>query len=112
MMMKERIKSWIKKVFLMKYIIVRNEFVLWHLMYAYHTQTKYVLASSEMLTKVGVYDGFTFSTKMRKAYQTNAFWSWVLIKILIYRNGEKYKFKRIKAKNLVFLTDLTGLTEN
>jgi hypothetical protein len=110
--MRERVKKWIRKLFRTKYIIVRNEIILWQLIYVNRTESKYILASSELLSEVSFSDRLKFSKAMKEAYKTRAIWSWILMKILINRNGRDFKYKRIKAVDVVFLTDLTGLTEN
>ena len=110
--MREKIKNWIIKLFVTKYIIVRNEMVLWQLFYINRTETKYILASSELLSEVNFFDRLSFSKVMKRAYRSSAIWSWLIMKILINRNGHNYKFRRIKAVDVVFITDLTGITAN
>lgn len=108
MVMKERIKNWFKRLFRTKYIIVRNEVVLWKLLYVDRTETKYILASSELLSEVKFLDSLVFSKVMKRGYQSSAIWSWILMKILINRNGKDYRYKRIQTDDLVFRSDLTG----
>lgn len=104
--MRERLKKWGIKLFVTKYLIVRNEIVLWQLFYVNRTDTKFILASSELLTKVKLFDGLIFSKILKNGYQSNAFWTWLLIKILINRNGHKYKYKRIKATEITHVNEL------
>lgn len=110
--MREKVKKWIKRLFITKYIIVRNEIILWQLIYVNRTETKYILASSELLSSVSFSERLKFSKAIKEAYKARAIWSWLLMKILINRNGSDFKYKRIREVDVVFLTDLTGLTEN
>lgn len=110
--MREKVKKWFKRLFIVKYIIVRNEVILWQLFYVDRTESKYVLATSELLTTVSFLERLEFSKVIKKAYQANAIWSWILMKILINRNGNDYRYKRIRSIDAVFISDLTGITES
>jgi len=108
----EKVKSWSKRLFITKYIVVRNELIPWQMIYADRVDIKIILAQSELLATVDLVSGFEFNRLIKSAYLSNGLWSWLMMKILINRNGDNYKYMRIDADNVVFITDLTGLTEN
>jgi len=108
----EKLKKWFVNVFVTQYIIKQNDLLLWHVFYADRTETKYSLGQSKLLSQVHLWKGFEFSRIIKKAYTSNGLMSLILIKILIIKHGKEYKYKRIKAMDVVFVTDLTGITGN
>ena len=108
----EKIKKKAKDFFETKYIIIRNGLIPWQMIYADRVETRVVLAKSELLSIASWMDGFHFTQRIKHAYLSNGIWSWMLMKVLINRNGNDYKYKRIRAVDVVFITDLTALTEN
>lgn len=108
----KEIKNWWSKTFETKYIIVRNKMIRWHLFYKNRSTIKYALAQSELLSEVHFINKFKFSKRLKKAYTASGVWSFLLMKVLIKWHGKKYKYKRIKEGDAVFVTDLTGLTRN
>ncbi|MEQ8624384.1 MAG: hypothetical protein RJQ00_06005 [Vicingaceae bacterium] len=105
-------KDWLNKTFVIKYIIIRNEMVQWHLYTRNRRSIRYALAQSELLSEVNLLSEFKFSRAIKKAYAARGIWSFLLLKILIRWYGVKYKYRRIKEDDAVFVTDLTGLTSN
>jgi hypothetical protein len=108
----ENLKDWFKKSFITKYIIVRNELIPWQMIYADRVDIKIILAQSELLATLDVVNGFEFKRLIKSAYLSNGIWSWFIMKILINGNGNNYKYMRVDAGSVLFITDLTGLTEN
>ncbi len=110
--MVERIKRWFIKVFLTKYIIVRNGLLLWQFYYPDRVETKVVLAKSQLLSKISFKKGLIYTRLLKGAFTMNLIMSYLLFSYLKQKNRGKYKFKIIKATDAVFLSDLTGLTGN
>lgn len=108
----KKVKEWLSKTFIIKFIIVRNGIIEWHLYYRNRKAVKYALAQSELLAEVNIFKEFKFSKAIKRAYVARGIWSFLLMKILIRWHGAKYKYRRIRARDVVFVTDLTGLTGN
>jgi hypothetical protein len=108
----ESVKKWFVQMFMTKYMIVRNGLLLWQVFYPDRTETKYCLAKSELLSKLSFLNDFAFSRYIKRAYTSNGVMSFILIKFLIWKHGRKFRFRRIKAIDIVFVSDLTGITEN
>lgn len=108
----KKVKDWLNKTFAIKYIIIRNEMIQWHLYTGNRKSIRYALAQSELLSEVSLLSEFKFSRAIKKAYAARGIWSFLLMKILIRWNGMKYKYRRIRERDVVFVTDLTGLTGN
>lgn len=110
--MRERIKKWFVKVFMTKYIIIRNGVILWQLFYPDRTEIKYTLAPSDLLSELSLLKDFEFSRIIKKAYLSNGLMSFLIIRFLIKKHGKKYRYRRLRAKDVVYVTDLTGLNRN
>ncbi len=110
--MMKRIRKWLKSIFVTKYVIARNGIIKWHLIYSNRTVIRYTKGKTELLTSWSFTKDWQFGRALKKADVSNAIWSFIQIKILINRQGDKYRFKRVRANDVVFLTDLTGLTGN
>ena len=108
----EKIKKQFEGLFVTKFVIVRNKLIPWQTIYANRVETRVVLGKGNFLSKDTRLNDYRFTEQSSNLYLANGLWSYVLMKILIRRFGNDHKFKRLKAKEIVFMNEVQGLRKD
>lgn len=110
----EKIKDWLRSIFVTKYVITRRKVLAWLILRKGQEQKiENVFGQTQLLvSKEKFFLQHYYSKYIGNAKKMNRLQAWIWLKWLQRINEKKYKFEILTENRAVFITDLTGLTEN
>lgn len=110
----EKIRAWLRSIFVVKYVITKREILAWLIFKkGQESKVQNVLGQTQLLVskEKGLLQHY-FSHYINKSKKMNRIQAVIWLKWLRKISEKKYVFELMDAEKAIFITDLTGLTEN